>query len=102
MKKALLVLGMAVLPIHQVHAGDYGGYDSSPFNYDNSEYNFENSPYNYKNSPYNHENSRYNQNATNGIYNEDGERIGYGVRREDGGINFYNNDGDRVGYQPGL
>jgi hypothetical protein len=76
-------------------------YNSSPYNYRNSPYNYENSPYNYKNSPYNYKNSPYNLNSSNGIYDEDGERQGYAVRRHDGGVNFFNDEGNRTGYMPG-
>jgi hypothetical protein len=58
-------------------------------------------PYNYKNSPYNYKNSPYNLNSSNGIYDEDGERQGYAVRRSDGGVNFFNDEGNRTGYMPG-
>jgi hypothetical protein len=75
-------------------------YNSSPYNYQNSPYNYENSPYNYRNSPYNYNNSPYNSNATNGIYDNDGNRLGYAVRRSDGGVNFFDDDGNRTGYLP--
>ncbi len=104
MKRQLLMIGLSTLALlvsSLSFGGDYGGYNNSPYNYKNSQYNYENSPYNYKNSPYNYNNSPYNTNSNNGVYNENGERTGYGVRRSDGGINYFNNDGERTGYQSG-
>jgi hypothetical protein len=75
-------------------------YQNSPYNYQNSEYNYDNSSYNYRNSPYNYENSPYNSNSSNGVYDNDGNRIGYSVRRSDGsGVNIFDDDGNRIGYQ---
>ena len=92
---------LALMVTSQVYAGDFGGYNNSPYNYNNSPYNYENSPYNYKNSPNNYNNSQYNMNSNNGVYNSNGDRMGYGVRKSDGGINYFNNDGERTGYQSG-
>lgn len=73
-------------------------YENSPYNYKNSEYNYENSSYNYKNSPYNYENSPYNVNSKNGIYDNNGNRIGYETRSDQGTRNIYDNNGNRIGY----
>lgn len=73
-------------------------WDNNPYNFKNSEYNYENSQYNYRNSPYNWENSEYNMNSKNGIYNNEGERIGYETRSREGTRNLYDNNGNRIGY----
>lgn len=73
-------------------------WDNNPYNFKNSEYNYENSPYNYKNSPYNYENSPYNTNSKNNIYDNNGNRIGYETRSNEGTRNIYDNNGNRIGY----
>lgn len=75
-------------------------YNDSPLNYRNSELNYDNSPLNYKNSPLNYENSPLNYNATNGVYDNRGNRIGYEVQAPSGVTNIYSNDGRRMGYVP--
>jgi len=74
-------------------------WENNPLNYKNSPYNFDNSQYNYKNSQYNWENSPYNLDSKNGIYNNEGNRIGYEVRNSQGTRNIHDNNGNRVGYQ---
>ena len=45
-------------------------------------------------------NSAQNYNNKNGIYDRNGNRIGYAVPRADGsGMNFFDNSGRRIGYQ---
>ena len=73
---------------------------SSPYNMENSEYNMNNSPYNMNNSPYNMNNSPYNASATNGLYDNSGNRIGYEVKAPSGVTNYFNNSGVRIGYTP--
>lgn len=75
-------------------------FDNSPYNMQNSPYNMENSPYNMRNSPYNMENSPYNASATNGIYDNSGNRIGYEVRAPSGVTNYFDPNGNRIGYTP--
>jgi hypothetical protein len=75
-----------------------GLYDSSPMNFDNSLINFDNSPTNFNNSPLNFENSPMNYNSSRIIRSNSGEAIGYGVPKENGGMNIYNLDGEREGY----
>jgi hypothetical protein len=58
--------------------------DNSPYNMQNSPYNMDNSPYNMRNSPYNMDNSAYNASATNGVYDNTGNRIGYEVKAPSG------------------
>jgi len=74
-------------------------WENNPLNYKNSPYNYDNSPYNYKNSQYNWQNSPYNLDSKNGIYNNQGNRIGYEVQNSQGTRNVYDNNGNRVGYQ---
>jgi hypothetical protein len=74
-------------------------WENNPLNYKNSLYNFDNSQYNYKNSPYNWENSPYNIDSKNGIFNNQGDRIGYEVKSDQGTRNIYDNNGNRIGYQ---
>ena len=75
-------------------------FDNSPYNMNNSSYNMENSPYNMRNSPYNMDNSPYNMNATNGVYDNSGNRIGYEVKAPSGVTNYFDNSGNRIGYTP--
>lgn len=74
--------------------------NNSPYNMNNSSYNMENSPYNMRNSPYNMDNSPYNMNATNGVYDNSGNRIGYEVKAPSGVTNYFDNSGNRIGYTP--
>jgi hypothetical protein len=74
--------------------------NNSPYNMNNSSYNMENSPYNMRNSPYNMDNSPYNINATNGIYDNSGNRVGYEVKAPSGVTNYFDNSGNRIGYTP--
>lgn len=76
-------------------------WNSSPYNWKNSPYNYENSPYNYKNSPYNYDNSPYKYNNDRIIRDNQGRAKGYGVPKEDGGVNYYDFHGKRRGYKPG-
>jgi hypothetical protein len=58
-----------------------------------SAYNFENSPNNFNNSP-------NNFNATNGIYDNKGNRLAYEVTAPTGVTNYFDNNGNRIGYTP--
>lgn len=75
-------------------------FNDSPSNFQNSLSNFENSPSNFRNSPSNFDNSSSNFNATNGVYDNRGNRIGYEVKAPSGVTNIYSNDGHRIGYVP--
>ena len=65
-----------------------------------SAYNFENSPNNFNNSPYNFNNSPNNFNATNGVYDNKGNRLAYEVTAPTGVTNYFDNNGNRIGYTP--
>ncbi len=43
---------------------------------------WENSPYNYNNSPLNYQNSPLNTNSKNGVYDNNGNRIGYSPSKQ--------------------
>ena len=58
-----------------------------------SAYNFENSPNNFNNSP-------NNFNATNGVYDNKGNRLAYEVTAPTGVTNYFDNNGNRIGYTP--
>lgn len=73
-------------------------WEGSPQNWNNSQNNWENSPNNWKNSPNNWENSPQNFNRSNGVYDNNGNAIGYTVQKESGGANFFSSRGGRVGY----
>lgn len=68
-------------------------WENNPLNYKNSELNYENTSYDWKNSQYNWDNNALNVYNNTGIYNNQGERIGYGT--------FYDNTGNRIGYNGG-
>ena len=75
-------------------------YNNSALNYQNSELNYQNSSLNYQNSPLNYQNSSMNYNANNGIYDNNGNRVGYEVKAPSGVTNFFDNNGNRIGYSP--
>ena len=77
-------------------------WESSPLNYQNSEMNFQNSPLNFDNSPLNYQNSPLNPTSNNGVYDNNGNRTGYGVTNTEGVINLFDNSGNRQGYIPQL
>ena len=55
---------------------------------------------NFANSPNNFANSPNNFNATNGIYDQNGNRAGYVVQSPNGVTNYFGNNGNRLGYVP--
>jgi len=81
-------------------AGQVINLDNSPYNMKNSINNMENSSLNMKNSPYNMDNSKYNADATNGVYDNNGKRVGYKVTESSGVTNYFDNNGNRIGYTP--
>jgi hypothetical protein len=73
---------------------------NNPNNWQNSSENFQNTSQDWRNNPQNWENSAQNYNNKNGIYDPNGNRIGYAVPRTDGsGVNFFDNSGRRFGFQ---
>ena len=83
-----------------VYAQQAMNWNDSPNNFQNSINNFDNSPNNFRNSPNNFENSPNNFGATNGVYDNQGNRIGYEVKAPSGVTNIYDNQGNRIGYTP--
>lgn len=100
MKLKITILTLAVLYHPLVLAQQSFNFNDSPNNFQNSLSNFDNSPNNFRNSPNNFENSPNNFSATNGVYDNRGNRIGYEVQAPSGVTNIYSNDGQRMGYIP--
>ncbi len=75
-------------------------FNNSPNNWVNSANNWDNSPNNFNNSPNNFNNSPNNFSATNGVYDNRGNRIGYEVPAPSRVINYFDNSGNRIGYKP--
>jgi hypothetical protein len=75
-------------------------FNNSPLNWANSPLNFDNSPLNFNNSPLNWANSPLNVNATNGVYDTNGNRVGYTTVSPHGTVNIFGSDGNRTGYAP--
>ena len=80
--------------------GQITSWENSPLNYKNSELNYQNSPLNYNNSPLNYQNSPLNTNSSNGVYDNNGNRIGYETKSNEGVTNIFDNNGNRIGYSP--
>ena len=97
MKKICLLF---VIFIVSPSFGQSSNWENSPYNFKNSEFNYQNSPYNYNNSPYNYQNSPFNTNSTNGVFDNNGNRIGYETKTRDGVSNIFDNNGNRIGYRP--
>ena len=55
---------------------------------------------NWDNSPLNYQNSPLNYNSTNGVYDNNGNRIGYQTQSPSGVTNVFDNNGNRIGYSP--
>ena len=95
----LLILGgMANAQVDSI--GQSLNFHNSPMNYNNSPMNYNNSPMNYNNSPLNYQNSPLNFNATNGVYDSGGNRVGYETKAPTGVTNYFDNSGNRIGYSP--
>ena len=75
-------------------------WDNSPANWNNSQSNWDNSSANWNNSPSNWNNSSSNWSATNGVYDNQGKRLGYEVQAPTGVTNVFDNNGNRIGYVP--
>ena len=93
--KRLLVIG--ALLISSVSQAQVTSWDNSPLNYNNSPLNYNNSPLNYNNSPLNYQNSPLNYNSTNGVYDNNGNRIGYETQSPTVVTNVFDNNGNRIG-----
>ncbi len=92
-----LVAGAIGGYVHSCSAQPYT-FANSPMNWNNSVMNFENNSANFKNSPMNFDNSPMNSQATNGVFDQNGNRIGYTTVNPQGTINIFDNEGNRLGY----
>ena len=101
MKLQLLIAVLSVMIAScNANAQQSSNFNDSPNNFQNSLDNWDNSPNNFNNSPNNWNNSPNNFSATNGVYDNLGNRIGYEVQSPSGVTNVYSNDGRRMGYVP--
>ena len=92
--------GEPLPPSSQNWENSLQNWKNNPNNWQNSSANFQNRSQDWRNSPQNWENSAQNYNNKNGIYDRNGNRIGYSVPRADGsGVNFFDNSGRLIGYQ---
>ena len=96
--KKILIATVSVIALMGGVSHAQTNYNDSIYNYKNSPYNYANSPNNYENSPNNYKNSPNNYNSPNGIYDTNGNRIGYRTRTEQGVTNYFDNQGRRKGY----
>ena len=79
-----MVMAMLVHYTTPAKAQSEYNWENSPYNWKNSEYNYKNSEYNWANSQYNWKNSEYNYNSRNGVYDNNGNRVGYQTTTPDG------------------
>jgi len=106
MRKHLVGLGFGIALISSFFlnqgalAQAITSFNNSPNNWVNSPNNWDNSSNNWVNSPNNFNNSPNNFSATNGVYDNRGNRIGYEVTAPSGVINYFDNSGNRTGYKP--
>lgn len=98
--KNLILLSCLFILSGACNAQQITNFNNSPNNYENSINNLENSPNNIRNSPNNWDNSPNNLSATNGVYDNRGNRVGYEVKAPSGVTNIYDNNGNRTGYVP--
>ncbi len=75
-------------------------WDNNPSNWNNNVSNWDNNPSNWNNNVHNWDNNPSNAYTNNGIYNNQGQRIGYETKAPSGVTNVYDNNGNRVGYSP--
>jgi hypothetical protein len=70
----------------------------SEFNWRNNSYNINNTAQSWDNNPMNWKNDPFNYEARNGVYDRDGQRVGYEVVSPQGVKNYFDNNGKRMGY----
>ena len=95
-----VLLFLSAEPNAQPQPQPTSNWNDSPQNWQNSQQNWNNSSSNWNNSPSNWENSASNYNATNGVFDNGGNRIGYETKSPEGVTNVYDNNGNRMGYVP--
>jgi hypothetical protein len=86
--------------IDGVNAESAFDWPSSPYTWANSPNNPANSPYALGNSPYALENSPNSVNPSNGVFDGEGNRVGYYVSNGQGSTNVFDSDGNRQFYVP--
>ena len=99
-KSKFLLIAAGAITVGSVYAQS-ANWDNSPANWNNSQANWDNSPANWNNSPSNWNNSQNNWNSNNGVYDNQGRRLGYEVQAPSGVTNVFDNNGNRIGYVPG-
>ncbi len=106
MRKRLIGLGFGITLVSSFFLSQSAlaqaitNFNNSPNNWVNSPNNWDNSSNNWVNSPNNFNNSPNNFSATNGVYDNRGNRVGYEVPAPSGVINYFDNSGNRIGYKP--
>jgi hypothetical protein len=100
LKNLKTAVGVLTLVMGGQVFGQVANWDNSPANWNNSQSNWDNSSANWNNSPSNWNNSSSNWNATNGVYDNQGKRLGYEVQAPTGVTNVFDNNGNRIGYVP--
>ena len=73
-------------------------WETNPANWANNPANWDNNPANWDNNPANWDNNPSNFSRKNGLYDTDGNSIGYYTTTPAGVTNFWNDDGERLGY----
>ena len=99
-RQSTLLLVSIVFLIGSAEAQSAFDWADSPYSWANSEYNPANSPYALENSPYALQNSSNSVNPTNGVFNDEGDRVGYYVPNQQGSTNVFDFDGKRQFYVP--
>lgn len=97
---SVLALSYCAIVSGVLYAQGVINFNNSTNNWVNSPNNWDNSSNNWVNSPNNFNNSPNNFSATNGVYDNRGNRIGYEVPAPSGVINYFDNSGNRIGYKP--
>lgn len=97
---ALLVAHMTYCCLNNAFAQSAFDWASSPYTWANSPNNPVNSPYALGNSPYALENSPNSVNPSNGVFDGEGNRVGYYVSNGQGSTNVFDSDGNRQFYVP--
>lgn len=95
MKKPILILALILSANAQATSLNW---ENSPYNYKNMDITYDNSSMKWDNNPLNYRNNELNYNQRNGIYDNDGDQVGYKVRRLDGVTNYFDDTGYRMGY----
>jgi hypothetical protein len=101
LKSITKLVGLVILALPLIAlAQNSANWNNSPNNWNNSSSNWNNSSSNWNNSPSNWNNSSSNWSATNGVYDNSGNRLGYAVPSPTGVVNYFDNNGNRIGYEP--